>query len=380
MSSNTDPITLTQELVRFNTVNPPGTERACAHHLGELLNKAGFDVAYSGEDDDRINVIARIGNGKDDGKGRPICFTGHIDTVPLGGQPWSVEPFGGDIVDGKLYGRGATDMKAGVAAFVCAAIDQADTLAKGPGVVLVITAGEETGCDGARFLTEQDELLGEAGAMIVAEPTSNYPLVGHKGALWLQADAYGVTAHGSTPEHGVNAVYKAARMVGQLEHYAFDRPEHEVLGRDTLNVGTISGGMNMNSVPDVCRVGVDIRTTPGADHASIRSDLEQRLGEDLATLDIIVDLEGVWTEPEQAWVRDVYAVMESMLDEPPLPRGAAFFTDASELTPYFGDIPTIVLGPGEAALAHQTDEYCYVTRITAAKKAFEAIMTRWIGS
>lgn len=369
---STDPVALTQVLVRYKTVNPPGDEHDCAHHLGDLLEAAGFDVTYVDAGDRRTNVVARLGNGQ----GVPLCFTGHIDTVPLGAQPWSVEPFGGDIADGKLYGRGATDMKAGVAAFVAAAIDQADTLAQGPGVVLVITSGEETGCDGAFHLTHAD-VLGEAGAMVVAEPTSNYPLVGHKGALWLRALARGVTAHGSTPEHGDNAVYKAARMVGALERFDFDRPAHEVLGRDTLNVGTIAGGMNMNSVPDVCQVGIDIRSTPGASHADIRAALENDLGDDLAEIETVVDLEGVWTDPQDAWVAGVYALMGEMLGETPVPRGAAFFTDASALTPYYGDIPTVILGPGEAALAHQTDEYCVVDRITQAKAAYETLMQRW---
>lgn len=369
---STDPVALTQALVRYKTVNPPGEERDCAHYLGDMLKAAGFDVTYVEAGEKRTNVVARLG----DREGTPMCFTGHIDTVPLGAQPWSVEPFGGDIVDGKLYGRGATDMKAGVAAFVAAAIDQSEILAERAGVVLVITSGEETGCDGAFHLTHED-VLGEAGAMVVAEPTSNYPLVGHKGALWLRALARGVTAHGSTPEHGDNAVYKAARMVGALERFDFGRQAHEVLGRDTLNVGTIAGGMNMNSVPDVCEVGIDIRTTPGASHADIRGDLERGLGGDLAALESVVDLKGVWTEPQDAWISDVYTVMGQMLEQTPAPRGAAFFTDASALTPHYGNIPTVILGPGEAALAHQTDEYCFVDRITQAKAAYETLMQRW---
>lgn len=377
MPSSVDPVALTQTLVRFNTVNPPGAEHDCAHHLGDLLEKAGFDVRYAQAEEGRTNVIARRGG---NASGQPICFTGHIDTVPLGAQPWSVEPFAGEIVDGKLYGRGATDMKAGVAAFVAAAIDLGDALDDGPGVVLVITAGEETGCEGAYFLADQGELLGEAAAMIVAEPTSNYPLVGHKGALWLRALATGVNAHGSTPEHGVNAVYKAARMVGALERFDFERDGHEVLGRDTLNVGTIAGGMNMNSVPDVCRVGIDIRTTPGAVHDHIRQRLTDTLAPDMEALETVVDLEGVWTDPGQAWITEVYALMATMLGETPKPRGAAFFTDASALTPYYGGIPTIILGPGEAALAHQTDEYCFVDRITQAKAAYEALIQLWVGS
>lgn len=373
--SSTDPVALSQLLVRYQTVNPPGDETDCAHYLGDMLEAAGFEVAYVDAGERRTNVVARLGNGS----GAPLCFTGHIDTVPLGAQPWSVDPFGGDVVDGKLYGRGASDMKAGVAAFVAAAIDQAAALAEGSGVVLVITSGEETGCDGAFHLTRSG-VLGRAGAMVVAEPTSNDPLVGHKGALWLRAFAHGVTAHGSTPEHGDNAVYKAARMVGALERFDFGRPAHDVLGRDTLNVGTIAGGMNMNSVPDVCQVGIDIRTTPGASHAGVRRDLEGCLGDDLAKLETVVDLQGVWTEPQDPWIADVYALMSEIRGGMPAPRGAAFFTDASALTPHYGNIPTVILGPGDAALAHQTDEYCRVDRINQAKTVYERLMQQWMAA
>src|SRR5690606_32543740 len=108
--------------------------------------------------------------------------------------------------DGRLWGRGASDMKSGVAAFVVAAIEMASRLAGTPGIVLYITAGEETGSAGAFKLAERG-MRGEAGALVVAEPTSNRPLCGHKGALWLKAITHGVTAHGSMPEEGVNAVY-----------------------------------------------------------------------------------------------------------------------------------------------------------------------------
>src|SRR6185437_16938244 len=117
-------------------------------------------------------------------------------------------PFGGEIVDGRLYGRGASDMKSGVAAFVAAAIAEAGRLADGSGVKLVVTAGEETGCEGAASLAASGR-LGAAGALVVGEPTANQLFVGHKGALWLKAATAGATAHGSMPEQGDNAVYKA---------------------------------------------------------------------------------------------------------------------------------------------------------------------------
>src|SRR5262245_14744529 len=200
-----DAVELTRALIRYETINPPGNEQPCAEFLGGMLEQAGFAITYVPMGENRANLIARIGGSPDK---KPLCFSGHTDVVPLGVAPWSVSPFAAEIADGKLYGRGSTDMKGGVAAFVAASLELAPKLAGTAGLVLVITAGEERGCVGANLLAATEGVLGEAGAMIVAEPTSNRPLVGHKGVLWVEGVAKGVTAHGSTPQYGVNAVYK----------------------------------------------------------------------------------------------------------------------------------------------------------------------------
>ena len=255
-----DAVELTRSLIRYETINPPGNEQPCAEFLGSMLENAGFSIAYYPLGDNRANLIARIGGSTNK---KPLCFSGHTDVVPLGAAPWSVAPFGGDIGDGRIYGRGSTDMKGGVAAFVAAAIELAPKLAGTPGLVLVISAGEETGCDGVNDLAARtDNVLGEAGAMIVAEPTANRPLVGHKGVLWMEGVSKGVTAHGSMPEKGVNAVYKAARVVGRLETLNLADGHDVSIGAPTLNIGWLRGGMNVNSVPDEARFGIDIRMVP----------------------------------------------------------------------------------------------------------------------
>lgn len=373
MDDSFDPIELTRTLVGFDTINPPGNERPCAEHLGGLLDEGGFSVSYHEFAEHRSSLVARIGGSAD---AAPLCFTGHIDTVPLGVAPWTVDPFAGEISDGKLYGRGTTDMKSGVAAFVVAVLRLARELSKGPGVVLVITAGEETGCEGAYHLAGLGDVLGEAGAIVVAEPSSNQPWIGHKGALWLTARTTGVTAHGSMPEQGENAVYKAAHAISKLEDFDFNVARHAVLGKPTLNVGTVHGGLNINSVPDMAEIGIDIRTTPDQDHATIRSHLTGYLG-DSVVLDPIVDVGGVLTDPTNEWMQEVFDVMSSILGSRPEPHTATYFTDASALTPAFGGAPTVILGPGEATLAHQTDEYCFTAKIEEAVEAYMEIARRW---
>ena len=373
MDDSFDPIELTRTLVGFDTINPPGNERPCAEHLGGLLDDGGFSVSYHEFAEHRSSLVARIGGSAD---AAPLCFTGHIDTVPLGAAPWTVDPFAGEISDGKLYGRGTTDMKSGVAAFVVAVLRLARELSKGPGVVLVITAGEETGCEGAYHLAGLGDVLGEAGAIVVAEPSSNQPWIGHKGALWLTARTTGVTAHGSMPEQGENAVYMAAHAISKLEDFDFNVARHAVLGKPTLNVGTVHGGLNINSVPDMAEIGIDIRTTPDQDHAAIRSHLTGYLG-DSVVLDPIVDVGGVLTDPSNEWMQEVFDVMSGILGSRPEPNTATYFTDASALTPAYGGAPTVILGPGEATLAHQTDEYCFTAKIEEAVEAYMEIARRW---
>lgn len=370
--STIDPVELTRAILRLETVNPPGNEEACTRYLGGLLEGAGFRTRYHSFGPGRVNLVAGIGGQADR---PPLCLTGHVDVVPLGAAAWSKDPFAGETDGGRLFGRGSSDMKSGVAAFVAAAVELADKLERTPGLELVITAGEENGCEGA-FHLQRDRALGRAGAIVVAEPTANQPFIGHKGAFWLRAKATGVTAHGSMPERGVNAIYKAARAVNKLEAFCFDNPPHEMMGQATLNVGTIHGGLNINSVPDEAVIAIDIRTVPTVNHRALLESLRRQLGPEVA-VEPYIDLEPVYTPPDDPWVASVFDVMTSVLGARPVPRTATYFTDAAALRRAYGSPPTVILGPGEPQMAHQTDEYCVIDRIGESVQAYREIIRRW---
>ena len=375
MNPALDPRRLTRELLAFNTINPPGMERACARHLGGILEAAGFRVAYHEFAESRTSLIAGIGGGDKP----PICFTGHIDTVPLGAARWSRDAFAGETDGDRLFGRGSTDMKSGIAAFVVAAVELAPFLAQGPGVVMVITAGEEIGCEGARFLADR-KLLGRAGAIVVAEPTANYPHVGHKGLAWFEVETKGVTAHGSMPDLGENAIVKMAGVIQELQHFHFPIESHPVMGKPTMNVGTIKGGLNTNSVPDEARITLDTRTVPGIDHAHLCQSLQALLGPKGATVRKMVDTPPLYTEPENEWVQQVFDACTPLLDGRPTPKTITFSTDGADLKRGFGGPPTLILGPGEPTLAHQTDEWCSMHRIEQSVDLFRGLMQRWAGA
>jgi succinyl-diaminopimelate desuccinylase len=375
-----NPVALTQELVRMNTVNPPGNEDRCVQLLAELLSGAGFSCRTHEFAPRRTSLVARIGGAASGKAARaPLCFTGHVDVVPLGGAAWQHDPFGANIVDGRLYGRGSSDMKSGIAAFVTAAMSRADSLHDGPGVSLIITAGEETGCEGAFAMAsspEARELLGSAGALVVAEPTSNLPLLGHKGAFWVTAQAAGTTAHGSMPERGDNAVYKMARAALALENFEFETGAHALMGFPTLNVGTARGGLNINSVPDSAELGIDIRTVAGQDHAQVLRCLCNVLGPHIG-LRTLLDVNSVYTEPDDAWMKKVFAICKHRNGLEPEHRTVSYFTDASALRAPLGMPPVVILGPGVPGLAHQTDEYCRVDRIGEATVLFADLIDDW---
>lgn len=369
-------LVLTQTLLRMDTVSPPGNEDQCTHYLSGLLEAAGYRCQIVEFAPRRATLVARIGGQPDKA---PLCFTGHVDVVPLGSVAWTHAPFGAEIVGNKLYGRGASDMKSGVAAFTIAAIELADRIKDSAGVTLIITAGEETGCEGAFHLMAQADaagIVGRAGALVVAEPTGNEPLVGHKGAFWLKASTTGVTAHGSMPERGDNAIYKIARAALALEDFDFGTPAHPLMGQGTLNIGTARGGLNINSVPDAAEMTIDIRTVAGQDHAQIRGCLCNAMGSGVG-LQTLLDVASVYTSPDDPWIASVMAHCQPLFAQPLIPKTVSYFTDAAALLAPLGNPPTVILGPGEPHMAHQTDEYCRIDRIEESVQLYRQLILDW---
>lgn len=373
MPAHPDVIELARTLIRFDTRNPPGGERACARYLGGLLEEQGLEVNEYEFADGRTSLVARTPGARER---QPLCLTGHLDVVPLGAADWTYDPLAGDIDTGRLYGRGSSDMKGGIAAMTVAALRAAEADDRVP-LELVFTASEETGCEGAYHLTGTPGLLTPPGAMIIGEPTGNYPLIGHKGAFWLHAITRGTTAHGSMPETGDNAVHKAAHVITRLEHFRFRETADTSLGLPSLNVGTVAGGMNMNSVPDEATIGIDIRTLPQQSHQALLDELQNLLGPDVE-LRVRQDVGGITTPAEHDWIQQVYTIMARYLGEAPLERGATYYTDGSVLKPALGEPPTVILGPGEPELAHVTDEYCRVDRIETLTEAYTEIAIAWL--
>jgi succinyl-diaminopimelate desuccinylase len=180
------------------------------------------------------------------------------------------------------------------------------------------------------------------------------------------------------PGEGDNAVYKAARAALALADFDFSHYEHPVLGRPTLSVGWLRGGLNINSVPDEARLGIDVRLVPGADPERLIERFDAVVCGDV-TFEIKRTSAPVWTDPGDPWVADLADIVRSRTGDAQPIGGAVYFTDAAVLKPGMGNPPTVILGPGEPALAHQTDEFCSIARIEEAEAIYSDIIRRWCG-
>ena len=363
-------VQLAQELIRFRSVNPPGDEAACIEFLADTLSAAGIAVETHEFAPGRPSIVARAAGS---GNQAPLCFTGHVDVVPLGEHRWSVPPYAGDIVGDRLFGRGSSDMKTGIAAFVAATLSQLEkSKALRRGITLVITSGEETGCEGAFHLARAG-VLGSADLLIVAEPTSNQPIIAHKGSMRICVRTKGRTAHSSMPQLGDNAIEKMAELICRLRAYRFSVPADPFLGSTTATVTTVTGGLNINSVPDAASFTVDIRTIPSQCHRDVLREFQELFGPE-AEIAVVTDFRGFATDVNNSAIAPLVNILAKRSGLPPVFKGAPYFTDASALVPAFGHVATVVIGPGEAEQSHQTDEFCFVHRIEEATEIYRELI------
>jgi succinyl-diaminopimelate desuccinylase len=369
-----DVISLTKKLLSFNNVNPPGNEAGIAEFTGELLAGHGFKVEYIPFGENRLHLIAEKGISPEKS---PIVLSGHFDTVPLGNKSWSVDPFAGEVFDGKIWGLGSSDMKGGLAAMILASAGAFEESPPEGGIRLIFTAGEETGCQGVQHLLKTIKEPAKASAIIVGEPTSNRPATGHKGAIYLRALCSGKTAHSSMPEAGINAIYKAARSIIRISEFDFGAEQDPLLGYPTINVGKINGGMNINSVPDHAEFTIDIRTTTKVDHDKVLEKITREIGDE-ADIETLVNLRPVFT-PADPFVNLVYNVCGIGKQTTGFPYALPYLTDGAVLQKFYHNAPTVILGPGQPEMAHQTDEYCYVDELERSVNIYKNIISEWKG-
>jgi len=371
-----------RDLVRFYTVNPPGDEQKASEYVLNFLRSYGFEGELVPHADKRASAVARL---KGTGDLPAVMFNGHVDVVPVGTQPWRYEPFAGEIAEGKVWGRGSCDMKGGIAAMLVAARAIALTKKRLRGdLVFSVTAGEEVNQLGARAFVDLN-LLGPLQGIIISEPTSNHLCLAERGVLWPEITTRGKTAHGSTPELGINAVLMMLPLLDELEKMEIPFTPHPLLGKMTRSLNILQGGMKANVVPDSCSATYDLRTVPGQDHVKIMAQFEEKLKEFeqripgfQATIKKMLDLPAAETSPENPVVLKFKAAATEALGRPVKIEVMKFATDAATFVPRL-NVATVVLGPGDPVLAHQPDEFVEIEKMVEAARIYALAAVKMLG-
>ncbi|MEO8615987.1 MAG: M20 family metallopeptidase [Luteolibacter sp.] len=358
-----DVVTLLQQLVRIPSVNPdnaPGTdqtgEEMIAVFLSGWLESIGAEVVLEEVQPGRPNLIARFAPLD----GRPRILLGpHLDTVGVGGMV--IEPFSGEIRDGKVWGRGASDTKGPMAAMLWALHEHREHLADLPVAVdFVAFMGEESGQWGSKDFVKRHG--SHYLFALVGEPTSMQVVHVTKGSLWATLRTTGKAAHSSQPERGENAILKLTRALDQLDHHLggeLDTFTHPVLGRSTMNVGMIHGGSRPNIVPDLAEAVIDIRITPAL---ALAGGALKLLTETIEFYALPVEIINPHENPPMETPAD-HPMIQALLSTHPLTglAGAPWFSDAAHLSK--GGIPSICIGPGSIDQAHTTNEFIEIAAL-----------------
>ena len=375
-------VDLTTRLVQIPTENPPGNEKVAALFLKPLLSKLGFKIKTVLSPKGRWNIVAekRWGRG-----GRTLIFNGHLDVVPSGDpSQWKYPPFQGKLSKGRIYGRGSSDMKSGIASFIHALsmIERSKIPLHQGAVILHLVSDEEShGHQGMGFLTSKGRIQGDAA--LIGEPTDLRLVIAQKGALWFRISTLGKSAHGSRPHLGANAIEKMTKLITQLNSI-HQETEHPLLGKPTLNIGMIRGGTKINVVPDRCEIEVDRRMLPSEKK-------EEVLGEMKGILDSLQSQDSLFQyrmeqidfaepseiDPDEEITRIGVEAIQEVIGEKPKIQGFSGFTDARFYINHF-HIPTLIFGPGGMDQSHTTDESVEVDALVQGAHIYGLILLNFL--
>ncbi len=358
----------TIEFIKCKSYNPPGDEKKAAKFAATILEQAGFTVEVEEFETNRCNVLAYYGNPED----IALIFNGHLDVVPAFGE-WTCLPDSAERKDGKIWGRGSCDMLGGCAAILAAA-EQIKGLVPNPrrGIMVLLVSDEEDKNKGIRHILRARKL--HADGAIVAEPTECEIQLGNRGFSSFYIRTTGEACHASEPWNGENAIYKMGSIIQRFQKYADSLSEvrDPFLGQATACIGTIHGGIRLNTVPDACIMEVERRLLPGEEEEQIKEEIQQIAGED-AKVENRSFFPASLIDKEHPLVKKCAWALEAVQNKKPAISVFKACTEASMFSVYC-KIPTLLLGPGSLKQAHRVDEYCKEEDITDCAKAFLLLM------
>ena len=368
-------------LVRIPSVNPPGDVREAIAFCEAPLAAAGFATRTVAIDATMPNLIASYGHAD----GPTVCFNAHVDVVPTGERSaWTHDPFGADIEDGKIFGRGAGDDKASVAAQVMAGLALARSALpiKGTLTINEVADEEAAGTKGTGYVVEQGFITPDF--VIVGEQTLNRVALGEKGAAPSKLVVRGRTAHGALPWEGANAIEAMAEIIVALrrEYWpVLEQRTHRHFHHSSGSVNMIDGGVKANVVPDLASAYIDRRLVPGEEPAEVRAELLEIARRAVAGLPgITVELEDVRFGGRATLADEGDRLVQTMIGAngvlglSPDPTGFSMATDGR----FFArqGVPTIIYGPGDPRLAHVPDEWIGIDELLQATRAYALAAVR----
>jgi succinyl-diaminopimelate desuccinylase len=271
-------------------------------------------------------------------------------------------------------------MKGGIVAVVTAIRQIVDSQVELQGdLILFAAAGEETdSCGARRFVRNSGDRLPPLAGVVLPEPTDFEVVTAHRGMLWLEVTTTGKTAHGSSPQLGVNAIASMNALLNELEHYRIPHEPHELLGGCSMSVNTITGGEAINVVPDKCSIGLDIRTLPGQNHTDIIDGFQRMFArlkagnaDFVADVSVIRRLEAMETDPDSGFVTDFCSVLGATET-----RAVGFTTDGPHFVSW--GAPVIIFGPGKPEVCHRPDEYIEIADVEKAVEYYKNIILKFL--
>lgn len=368
-------------MVQIPSANPPGNEKLLAEFIYDWSRAHGLDAELDERTKGRPNVYVYLkGSSK---KKNKLLFNGHMDVVPEGGG-WKYPAFEGRVVDDRLYGRGACDMKAGLAAALIAAKTVGQSSDRLEGDLLVEAVIDEEGPGKGTKQTLERGLV--ADNAIVCEPTSLKVATASKGEFDIEIKVVGKAAHSSVPEKGVNAIYKTVDIVQEIRRYAESLKDsqrrHPLLDYPTISVDIIEGGSSPWVIPESCRIVVDRRTLPGERRESVREEIDlliERLK--MKDPDLVVSMNEIQCDLASEISRDeriVKTISEEYESVTGLPAEISGLTGTTDARFLINDlhIPAVIFGPGDLALAHRPDEYVPLSEYFDAAQIYTGIALR----
>ena len=373
-------VSMLSNMIRINSENPPGREEELASYVAERLAELGLK-AWIDRFQGRANAIGsiKIGNG---GK---IMLVSHLDTVPAEERDlWKIPPFSGAVKDGKVYGRGAADAKGCIASMLGCLKALADEGWPIHGeIIFAAVADEESENRGIRRLVAQGV---KADCAVVGEPTNLNVCIAHRGSIVLRASFRGKAAHSSEPERGINAVYAASEYALRIEKLSKRfRIRHRLLGRPSLAVTVVKGGVKDNVIPDRCELVINRRTLPNEDLETIVNrlkDLADRISKRRrvkASIKIGRYLPASETDRDEEIVKAGLRAVSRVLGKRARPKGFQATCDMTFLV-HRANIPCIILGPGRLEEAHAIDEWVEIDQLINGSKIYRELIMDLIGS